>query len=317
MANTFNMYPVLTPELIEKSDFSADKFEFSYTEDNEDFPISLDDVNGTDESFSARLRDPRCVWYPDNNNLIIRKSGTIENPSVFFGADGIAPMDSVIGAAIIWISSKSDQRGIIPCGHFVVTTKKFEFSTEYQFDKSFIKGSLQLQLVLYLKKSGVQKNDELHLNNTSGTVYGIIGQCEVYTDGNGSVFPISTVNEVGKPLWWVYFDETADPMNDLFDEENVEIRLNRAHPCFDALKIDASLKESPLFVEVLSSALMVIINSVRENLGPDWESAIASQDFSHGSIAEAVYYFVHKLQWDISSQTNLSKSIHNYFDKTL
>lgn len=317
MVNTFNMYPILTPELIEKSGFSAERFEFSYTEDNEDFPIGLDDVNGTDQSFSARLRDPRCVWYPESNNLIIRKSGTIENPAVLFGADGIAVSDAVIGAAIIWISSKSDQRGIIPCGNFDIKEKKFNILTEYQFEKSVIKGSIQLQLVLYLKKSGNPKDDELHLNNISGTIYGIIEQCEVFTDGNGSVFPISTVNEPGKPLWWVYYDETADPMNDSFDEENVEIRLNRAHPCFDSLKIDASLKESPLFVEVLSSALMVIINSVRENLGPDWENTIASQDFSHGSIAEAVYYFVHKLQWDISSQTSLSKSIHTYFDKSL
>lgn len=317
MANAFNMYPMLTPELIEKSLFSAETFEFSYTEDNEDFPINLDEINGTQDSFSARLRDPRCVWYPDSNNLIVRKSGTIENPAVLFGAGGIAATDAVIGAAIIWISSKSDQRGIIPCGHFVAKTKKFQFSTEYQFDKSSIKGSMQLQLVLYLKKSGTIKENESHLNNASGTVYGIIEQCEVYTDGNGSVFPISTVNEPGKPLWWVHYEETADPLNDSFDEENVEIRLNRAHPCFDSLKIDASLKESPLFVEVLSSALMVIINSARENLGPDWESTIASRDFAHGSIAEAIYYFIHKLQWDISSQTSLSKSIHTYFDKSL
>lgn len=317
MANTFNMYPMLTPEIVEKTCFSADTFEFSYTEDYEDYPLGLEDVNGTEQSFSARLRDPRCVWYPDSNNLIVRKSGVIETPSVLFGKDGIAPKDAVIGAAIIWISPKSEQRGIIPCGHFVATTKRFQISTEYRFEKCSVKGSIQFQLVLYLKKSGNPANDELHLNNATGTVYGILEQCEVYIDGNGSVFPISTVNEAGKPLWWVYYDETADPMNDLFDEENVEIRLNRAHPCFDSLKIDASLKESPLFVEVLSSALMVIINSVRENLGPDWESTIASQDFSHGSIAEAVYYFIHKLQWDISSQTSLSKSIHEYFDKSL
>lgn len=317
MTSAFNMYPMLTPELTDKSVFSAEGFEFSYTEDNENFSLNLDEINGIQESFSACLRDPRCVWYPDSNNLIVRKSGTIENPAVLFGVEGIAVSDAVIGAAIIWISSKSDQRGVIPCGHFVAKTKKFEFSTEYQFDKSSIKGSLQLQLVLYLKKSGTVKENEQHLNNTSGTIYGVIEQCEIYTDGNGSIFPIATVNEPGKPLWWVYYNETADPMNDYFDEENVEIRLNKAHPHFDSLKIDVSLKESPLFVEVLSSALMVIINSVRENLGPDWESTIASRDFSHGSIAEAIYYFIHKLQWDITSQTNISKSIHTYFDKSL
>lgn len=317
MKNTFNMYPVLTQELIEEISHKSDDFDFSYSEDYEIFPLELKDKNGASDSFSAKLYDTRCVWYPDANNLIIRKSGIIESPEKLFGADGIAVSDAVIGVAIIWSSTKSQQRGIIPCGHFVRTTKKFEFASEYRFEKSTIMGSILLQLVLYLKKAGNPSTEELFLNNSSGTVYGILEQCEIYTDGNGSVFPISTVNEPGKPLWWVYYDSSADPLNDSFDEENVEIRLNRAHPSFNALKIDASLKESPLFIEVLSSALCIIIDSVKENLGSEWESIIDSQDFAHGSIAEAVYYFIHKLEWDISSPTALSRSIHTFFDNKL
>lgn len=317
MKNTFNMYPVLTQEMIENISLRTDSFEFSYSEDYEIFPLELNEHNGTEESFSAKLHDPRCVWYPDSNNLIIRKSGVIENTEALFGPYGIAASDAVIGVAIVWSSTKSQQRGIIPCGHFVKTTRKFEFASEYRFEKSTIKGSVLLQLVIYLKKSGTLLPDEMHLNNTSGTVYGILQQCEIFIDGNGSVFPISTVNEPGKPLWWVYFDSAADPLNDSFDEENVEIRLNRAHPSFDSLKIDLSLKESPLFIEVLSSALVLIIDSVKETLGSGWESILESQEFAHGSIAEAVYYFIHKLEWDISSPSALSRSIHTYFDKQL
>ncbi len=317
MASVFNMYPMLTSELIKESGFSTKPFEFSYIDDNEDFPINIEDFSGTQESFSARLQDPRCVWYPSTNNLIVRKSCEIKNPTLLFGKNGIAPKDAVLGVAIIWISSKSDQRGAIPCGSVSAQSNNFEFSIEHQFEKNCVKGSLLFQLVVYLKKSGKPTNDELHLNNTSGVMYGIIEQCEIFIDGNGSVFPISTVNMPGEPLWWVYYDESVDPMVDLFDDENVGIRLNRAHPLFDLLKIDASLKDSPFFIEVLSSALLVMINSVRDGLGPDWEGVIESQDFVHGSIAEAIYYFIHKLQWDISSQANLSKSIHLYFEKTL
>ena len=317
MASAFNMYPMLTLELIKESGFSTKPFEYSYIDDNEDYPLNLEGFSGAQESFSACLQDPRCVWYPSTNKLIVRKNGEIKNPTVFFGKNGIAPKDAVLGVAIIWISSKSDQRGSIQCGSFSAQSNNFEFSIEHQFEKNSVKGSLLFQLVIYLKKSGNPANDEFHLNNISGVTYGIIEQCEIFIDGNGSVFPISTVNMPGEPLWWVYYDESVDPMVDLFDDENVGIRLNRAHPLFELLKIEASLKESPFFVEVLSSALMVMVNSVRDGLGHDWERMIESQEFVHGSIAEAVYYFIHKLQWDVSSQVNLSKSIHSYFEKTL
>lgn len=317
MANAFNMHPTLTSELIMASGFSTKPFECSYTDDNEDFPINLEDFSGTQEAFSARLQDPRCVWYPSTNNLIVRKCGEIKNPIVFFGANGIAPKNAILGIAVIWISSKSDQRGVIPCGSISMQSEKFEFSMEHQFEKNSVKGSLQFQLVVYLKKSGEPTDDELHLNNISGVTYGIIEQCEIFIDGNGSIFPISTVNMPKAPLWWVYYDNSVDPMSAPFDNENVGIRLNSAHPLFDLLKIDSSLKESPFFIEVLSSALMIIINSVKDSLGQDWDRLIDAQDYTHGSIAEAIYYFIHKLQWDITSQANLSKSIHSYLDKSI
>lgn len=317
MASSFSMHPSLSFELIKKIGYSGNRFEFSYTDDNEDFPIGLDDINGTESSFVACLRDPRCIWYPETSNLIIRKKCTISNPAILFGSSGIAPRDAVIGVAIIWISSKSDQRGVVACGCFDAESSKVEISAECRFDKSCIKGSIQLQLILYLKESGNPTYEERHLNNATGVTYGTIEQCEIFTDGNGSVFPISTVYKESKPLWWVYYDESADPMIDSFDDENVGIVLNKAHPLFETLKVDSSLKESPLLLEVLSSAMVIIMNSIRDSLGTEWKSIIASQDFSHGSLAEAMYHFVYKLQWNFDTQAELSKSIHSYFDKIL
>jgi len=317
MANGFNMYPTLTPEKIEEIKYHSEIFEFSYLDDNEDFKLELNELSGDTTHFSARLKDERCVWYPDSKNLIIRKKGKIDIPSALFGENGVAVSDAVIGIAVMWISTKSDHRGIIKCGQFKSIKNAYEYNFDYTFDKSIIKGSLQLQVILYLKKPGTPDVNEVHLNNISGTVYGILDQCEVFTDGTGSVFPIVTVNDPEGPLWKVFYDMAADPMTDAFDEQNVEIRLNRAHLLFESLKIDSSIKESPLFIEVMSSAMLIIVNSVKDSLGSDWENQIASQDFTHGSIAEAIFYFIHKLGWDASSQTALSASIHSYFDKVL
>ena len=114
----------------------------------------------------------------------------------------------------------------------------------------------------------------------------------------------------------MYYNETADAMQDKFESENVEIRLNKAHPNYDALKIETSMVESPLFLEVISSALMVIVESAKESLGEDWDTVLSGTGFESGSIAEAIYYFVTRLQWDISSPAKLLASIKEFFEKS-
>ena len=73
-----------------------------------------------------------------------------------------------------------------------------------------------------------------------------------------------------------------------------------------------------MFLEVMSAALMSIIESAKENLGPDWDAVISGQmQLEHGTIAEAVYYFVSKLGWDTTSPSRLAQSIHSFFDASL
>ena len=317
MSEIFNLYPVLDDVRHSMLSYSSESPEFSYVEDYEYYPLQLEEKNETPFSFSAQLRDPRCVWYPDSHNLIIKKSCTLQNPGSLFGPEGLVARNAVIGIAINWISTKSDQRGVIPFGEITASSESCLFTVEKTFEKSLLKGSLQLQTILYLKKSGKPQDDERLLANSSGTILGTLDNCEIFIDGSGSVFPILTVHIPGKPLWWVVYDEAADPLQDAFDEENVEILLNTAHPHYSALKIGESLKDSPLFLEVISSALMIIINTARESLGSDWENVLSGHGFAHGSIAEAIYYFVSKLQWDISSSIALSNSIREFFDKNL
>ena len=159
------------------------------------------------------------------------------------------------------------------------------------------------------------KESEKYFAQQTGTILGILEQEEFFIDGNGSVFPIAVIDAPGKALWNVYYNDTADPMQDKFESENVEIRLNKAHPNYDMLKIDSSMIESPLFIEVLSSALMVIVESVKESAGEEWENILEGTGFETGSIAEAVYYFITRLQWDVSSPSKTSASIKEFFEK--
>lgn len=318
MSTSFNLYPVLKDEQISFVISSPVSILLLYFEDGEERYLQLENKTENDFDFSAELRDPKCDWYPETHDLSIRRSCIIKDPSSWFGKDGVAPQNAIIGVAQQWISAKSELRGIIPMGEISVHDRNVELSYEHVFPRNTIKGSLILKTVVYLKEAGCASKEEMFLCHQTGTILGEIDSCEIFVDGNGSVFPIATINDPNQPLWMVYYDDTADPMQDAFDHEHVEIRLNQAHPCYDQLRIETSLKESPLFLEVISSALMIIIESAKEALGPDWENVLTGQNtFVHGSIAEAINYFSVKLGWDFSAPSKLAQSIHSFFDANL
>lgn len=315
MNESFSSYPVLNSTHYAGLGYVADRVEFSYTENFEEFPLKIDVSSESYTGCSGKLQDSRCSWYPETHDLKLVKNCRITSAYCLFGEGGIAPADAVLGIALRWISSKSDERGIIPFGDITRTDSAAAYRCECRFDKGKLRGSLKLQTVLYLKDTGMPRPSEMYFAQQSGTVLGILDQSEFFIDGNGSIFPIVVIDAPGKGLWHVYYNETADPMQDGFDSENVEIRLNKAHPCYDALKIETSMTESPLFLEVISSALMVVVESAKESLGEEWDSVLTGNGFEHGSIAEAINYFITRLQWDVSSPAKLAISIKEFFEK--
>ena len=314
MSESFSTYPVLQEQCFATIGYVSDKPECRYTEGYEEYSLQLDG-NENSLAFSGKLKDPRCTWYPDTHNLIFSKACQFTSAFRLFGMGGVTASESVLGVALRWISSKSDERGVIPFGEITRKDSAISFSVEAQFDKGKLKGTLKYQTILYLKKAAEAGPDERYFAQQEGTVLGVLDHGELYVDGNGSVFPIVTVNLPGKPLWQVYFNDTANPLQDAFDSENVEIRLNKAHPNFESLKIDSSLAESTLFLEVLSSAMMVIVEAAKELCEEDWEEVMNGYGYESGSIAEAIHYFHSKLQWDMTSAPALSSSIREFFEK--
>ena len=316
MSELFSPYPLLGSKHFQMLGYVADKPEFGYVENFEEFPLQLDVSGDGIVSFNGKLSDPRCSWYPDTHNLRLFRNYRIASAYCLFGEGGIAPTDAVIGLALRWISSKSDERGIIPFGEITRADAGTSYCVDYTFERGKLKGSLKLQTVLYLKDPKTPRASEAHFAQQPGTILGVLDQTEIYIDGNGSIFPIVVIDAPGKPLWHVYYNETADALQDKFESENVEIRLNKAHPNYDALKIENALIESPLFLEVISSALMVIVEAAKDSLGEDWDNVLSGTGFESGSIAEAIYYFVTRLRWDVSSPTKLSASIKEFFERS-
>lgn len=316
MTQYFTMYPTLSEDLKNGIGFKIDDWEFSY-KDTEEFPVIAENKKEYQNGYSAQIKDPRGVWTADSYNLNVSSVLKICDCSILFGPLGIAPSDAEIGIAMTWISTDSDCRGVVYIGEIEKQKKSCEINFCYNFDENKLKGSIILDIIIYLKRAGKVLPDEKHLSHKEGTVLGKLSHCEFFIDGNGSFFPIAEVNEPDKPLWWVHYNELADPFEDKFTEDNVAIFLNSAHPYYKSMKIGISLKESPLFLEVISSALFVIVESVKANSANDWEQIIQGENFETGSIAQAINYFINKLEWDVSSPAKLSVSIRQFFDKNL
>lgn len=316
MSEVLMFYPVLNERHLASIGYTTEIPRLSYTENYEEFPIALEGQTDSLRNIIAKIRDVRCSWDPETHDLIISKNCKILSAYELFGGDGIAASSASLGIALRWISTKSDERGVIPIGMITKNDCASEFELNHRFEKGKLKGSLRLQTIIYLKDSGNCQKDEAYFAQQSGTVLGVLDQAEIFIDGNGSIFPIVSVNAPGKALWSVYYNDTCDPLRDLFDEENVEIRLNSAHPAYESLKIDSSLNESTMFIEVLSSALFVIVTSAKESLGEDWNMVMNGENYDVGSIAAAMNHFVKKLQWDVSSPAKLAESIKDFFEKT-
>lgn len=317
MANSFNLFPVMDDTLYSQIGYKINSIELSYYDDGESHDLDVDDAYSIkNKNGVATIEDPRYMWDPETHNLKISKSIKIENPQLLFGENGIATNKSVLGLAMMWISNNSDQRGIVPFCTFTESDMEVSAVFNKDFKKSQLRGSITLQTVVYLVSC--DDMDSLsYMAKDSGTILGSLDNLQLLIDGDGSTFPIVTVSEPGEPLWSVFYNKNADPLQDKFDEENVYIKLNDKHPNYDALKIKENFKDSQIVIEVLSSALMVIVQSVKDSLGDEWDAMLSNGDFAAGSIAQAVYGFVHGLKWNVSSPAELSVSIRKFFDNNL
>lgn len=313
MSIVLDFYPVITRELLNRIGFQASNYEFFYHIDG----IKHDLSATTMESQAYRneylqITDERCEWVPDNYDLCFSRSYTINNPMFLFGENGVACEDAELGLALLWTSKSSNQRGVkVISGFKRIVDKPIHFEIEFSFPPAQMKGSINLQTILFLKSPGKARKNEMHLANSAGIILGSLDQSVIIIDGSGSVFPIVEVEEASQPLWWVSCDWN-DPQVDTFEEENIKICLNKAHQNYNLLKLEDGLKGSPLLIEIIASAIQIIIHKVKDT--GCWEEIVAGQNIEPGSIAHAVYYFINTFEWKTDSPENLALTIRKYFD---
>ena len=314
MRKGFVFYKTLTETLVNKIGFQTSNYIFSYENQGENVVLatSRDETDGGNSS-TIFLYDELSRWTPDNYNLIVKRDYIIQIPQFLFGEKGVASKESNLGIALSWTSKSSSQRGIIPIGSFngdISLSKEIYLRTT--FKKNNLRGEVNLETILYLKEHRGRSSNGF--SEIPGTILGVLDSCTIIIDGSGSSFPIVEVSEPGEPLWWVEINWT-DPLTDSFNEEYVSINLNTANKFFKTLNLDKGLSNSPVMIEIISSAIQIIIENLKSS--GDWESIESGENLEDGSVAQAIYYFLTTFEWDFSSSQNLAKSIRKDLENRL
>ncbi|MDG0032707.1 hypothetical protein MMB68_24470 [Priestia sp. Y58] len=314
MNSYISFYQTLTPNLQNRIGFEGGNYEFSYKNGEGLFKLSTDPLDSQENKDNhLYLQDLDSKWDADNCCLIVERSGVINNPSFLFGPNGVASINSKIGIALTWFSKSSNQRGVVPIAELVHDLNNFiEFDLYHAFNPGQLKGTVTIELALYLKEN--KENNFPNLAKYEGTILGILDSYTVVIDGNGSMFPILEVNEPSQPLWWVSCD-WSDPLSDAFSEENVCINLNTSHRFAKFLNAENGIGSSPMLIEIISSAVQIIIQKAQES--GVWDNIESGSGVEPGSIGQAIYYFIQTFNWDVSSPERLARSIREDLEKRI
>ena len=318
MSASVRMYPVLKTDAAQDAGFVPEVPELYYHGEDGRCMMDLRDNEGNGLYYSAVISDPRCAWEPESHELHLRQAFSLQNTRAWFGPEGVVAGDAVLGLALHWSSTGSEQQGTVQTGEIKKVSVETQAEGCLSFGKGFLKGSIIVELLVYLKKAGVPRSDEKHLCNATGTVLGTLMHYELYIDGNGSTFPIVTESNPDKPLWTVDYNPD-DMMTDPFDYEHVAIVLNSAHRDYHLISQDSSDYCLPFFSEVLSDALVVMTAILKDSAREQgvWDDILAGQNYDPGSVAAAMNYFVTKLEWDTDDLQKLSESVHKFIDRNL
>lgn len=256
-----------------------------------------------------RLNEFDTSWSPDFHNLGIEQQYVIKNASFLFGEAGVTHPTNELGLAAHIYSRSSRYQETVHVADIKNSQNPQIFVFKKEFDKKSIRGTINFEVFIYLKKHFQSlpfqtKLEGVNLNIENLEAFSIL------VDGDGSVFPIEEVEEVGGPLWKVDFNWT-DIETDSFSSSNVKLLLNRAHPIYNYLYNEKHNVNKYLMNEIILSAMVLIIQKA---ILIDKESISEDNDYSPGSIAQVLLYWITTFEVRLDSLESISESLHKNAD---
>lgn len=313
MSKTINLYPVIGNELLIKIGYQTTNYEFYLNEYDENYSLGIEQIDQNSYDY-VKLIDEKYQWDLDKDNLLFKRNISLENPAFLFGKDGVSRKKSELGVGLIWISKDSNQRGAMEIGTFTSDMKRVDFTVNGKFLSGTFSKRIDIQTVIYLKNANEMLDLEEHLSDISGTLLGTLDSNIILIEGDGSEFPIVEVEDKKAALWWIECD-WEDIKTDEFNEENLRICLNKSHKNYKELIRSENEMKSPIFLEILSSVINILILKAKES--EDWEDIDRGIGLRTGSIGEAIHYFLKTFNLEDISIEKLNRSIRENLEKKI
>lgn len=302
MAIFTDAFPTLSQEMIKKSGHIDTNYKFLFLDNGIERELKAAQTEASNSKVSIlKLEDEAGHWHPDTHELTIECTSYMTCPVFFFGPKGIIPRKGTLGVAIRWMAPETSVRGVKDLGEITLhSDTSCGVSCRIAFPRRLLRGELILQTILYLKNRGAVAADEKHLAAFTGTVLGVMDVTKIIIDSNGSMFPIHTVNNPTEPLWWAKC-EWEDPTEDAFTDDNFCLYLNAGHKDYALLNANEGIKNSPLLMDIICSALHMMIIKV---LGDDNYSSdtINGNNLKQGSISALIHYYIRVFGWDYEKE---------------
>lgn len=308
MSNIIQTFKTIDDEMFKELAVVSD-FSFYYVDEdgyNQELICKVD----VEKSQVLQHPDDADAWDFAHHGLYATINMSIENSDILFSSNGVANKDTVLGVAAKWYSMKSTVQHIEPL---------FEIRNEQQVNESItislprerIYGDLCIELIVYVKQPSTQPT--FGLANVSGMVIDSLHYFRAAVDGQGGLFPIITVADETRPLWFVEFS-IEDPKVDLFNSNHIAICINKKSKLYTSVVKRETKVGARLMDQIIASALVLIMFKVKEYY--DWREidAMELSELDEGSIIAAVKYFRKSMEWDFSSSEALMESIVLYFE---
>ena len=264
-------------------------------------------------------------WDPDTCAIRLEQEITLHNLRELFRTDEnpeplmpVALAGDVLGIMAVWWSDKSQIRGCQYIGAIryedLDSSSESQYLLQLKFPAGQLAGQVEVFYKLYLKEPSEKRLPGYGHN--SGMILGDIGTSLILQiDGDGAMFPVSTVSMPRENLWWTEIN-IDDPFEDTFTEENFCLVLNDAHPDYKELR-KRSGAFSALYHEVFASALEELFWMLRRDFGERFD-AVSLSDVIPGTVAFAAIYMIKTFDIQMDADiTTLHNSIRRAVGKQL
>lgn len=280
---------------------------YFYKDNETKIYLAEEDVLGIDDKITIKLKDENYDW--DGSSLYIDLILEINNAKYLFENSHYACEDAVLGIGVEWKSNQSRIKKCKKIGSINISNYIIKISETLEILD--LTSDVNFNLKIYVEEPGIIGKD-FPVANDHGLIIGTFKFLSIKIDGNSSIFPVREISDKTAPLWMVE-SSCGDIYEDLFDDENIKIIINKGHKSYEYIQ-NKHKNYNPAFLsEVMSSAVSTLISQIMR----DEDNKIDfRKSHEQGSVVQALKYFRDVLKFDLDNNYfSLYTSVKKYFDK--